>query len=72
MEDKNAGLRKAAYYFGIVMVGVYLVFGACLIFTSTLSQLIPNNRTVIGALVVSYGIFRLYMTLRLTKKRNLE
>lgn len=73
MEDKNAGLRTVAYYFGLAMVFVYIVFGILLIVTNTLQELIPGNKRIpLSIIVISYGIFRLYMTLRLTKKRNVE
>ncbi len=69
MEDKNAGLRQAAFYFGSVMVVVYLALGAMFMFTSFLQALVPNNRVALGFFIFLYGLFRLYLVARLRKRK---
>jgi hypothetical protein len=68
-QESNQALKNVAYYVGVFMVGVYILIGLSLMFTNVFIDLIPKNRVVYGSIVLVYAAFRLYMALRLRKKR---
>lgn len=67
MISENQTLRKTLYYFSLVMVLVYFALGLAVAFSSFLMDLIPNNRMIIGAVLMIYGVFRLYVLNRQRK-----
>lgn len=68
--DSNKTLRSVAFYFGLIMVTIYVALGLALIFTNVFYELLPQNRTLLGLVILLYAAFRIYMTFRL-RKRNL-
>lgn len=67
MISENPALRKTLFYFSLVMVLVYIALGIAVAFTNFLIEMIPNNRTIIGGILVIYGGFRLYILNRQRK-----
>lgn len=68
--DSNKTLRTVAFYFGLIMVTVYLALGLALIFTNAFYELLPQNRTLLGLVILLYAGFRIYMSFRLRKKNH--
>jgi hypothetical protein len=50
------------------MVTVYIALGLALLFSDAFYELLPNNRGMLGVVILLYAAFRIYMTLRLRKK----
>lgn len=67
MISENPALRKTLFYFSLVMVLVYIALGIAVAFTNFLIEMIPNNRTIIGGILIIYGGFRLYILNRQRK-----
>jgi hypothetical protein len=67
-QDSNKTLRSVAFYFGLIMVTVYIALGLALIFSDAFFELLPNNRNLLGIVILLYAAFRIYMTFRLRKK----
>ncbi len=67
MISENTGVRKALYYFSLVMVLVYIALGAALALSNFMIEMIPNNRVIIGGVLVVYGVFRMYILNRQRK-----
>jgi hypothetical protein len=67
-QDSNKTLRSVAFYFGLIMVTVYIALGLALLFSDAFYELLPNNRGMLGVVILLYAAFRIYMTLRLRKK----
>jgi len=61
-------MQKGFFYFGFVMVAVYLFVGIMLVFTDSMAQAIPNNRTLFGMIVLSFGIFRAVILIQKIRK----
>ena len=66
----NNTVREVLYYFSFLMVLVYIGIGLMFMFSSFLTEMIPSNRALIGGIFILYGIFRLYMLIRLKKSRE--
>ncbi|MCC6690708.1 MAG: hypothetical protein IT235_04175 [Bacteroidia bacterium] len=54
------------------MVFLYMGIGVLFIFSSVLMNLVPENRTLLGAVFIVYGLFRTIITLRKIKKLKRE
>ncbi|HRH03720.1 MAG TPA: hypothetical protein PLI68_01205 [Bacteroidia bacterium] len=67
MISENTALRKTLFYFSLIMVFVYIALGIAIAFTTFLIDLVPNNRMIIGGILVIYGAFRLYVLNRQRK-----
>ena len=67
MISENPTLRKTLFYFSLVMVLVYIALGIALALTDFLIDMIPNNRLIIGGILVIYGGFRMYILNRQRK-----
>jgi hypothetical protein len=67
-QDSNKTLRTLAFYFGLLMVTVYIALGLALIFSNAFFELLPQNRALLGTVILFYAAFRIYMTMRLRKK----
>lgn len=68
--DSNKTLRSVAFYFGLIMVTIYVALGLALIFTNVFYELLPQNRTLLGLVILLYAGFRIYMTFRLRKRSH--
>lgn len=66
-QESKSALKNVAYYVGVFMVVIYILIAVSLMFTNVFIELIPNNRTIYGLIVLVYAGFRLYMALRLRK-----
>ncbi len=67
MISENTALRKTLFYFSLIMVFVYIALGIAIAFSTFLFDFVPNNRMVIGGILVIYGAFRLYVLNRQRK-----
>lgn len=67
MIGSNPHVRKGLYYFSLIMVVSYFALGLLFILTPIFSEVVPNNRTIIGVIILLYGCFRLYMLMRYKK-----
>ena len=67
MISENPVLRKTLFYFSLVMVLVYIAFGLAMAFSNFLIEMIPNNRMIMGVVLIIYGGFRLYILNRQRK-----
>jgi hypothetical protein len=54
------------------MVAVYLALGLLFLFTDIAENIFPANRTPIGIVFLSYGLFRMITTIRKIKKADQE
>jgi hypothetical protein len=52
------------------MVALYLALGLLFLFTDIAENIFPANRTPIGIVFISYGLFRMVITIRKIKKLN--
>ncbi len=58
-------------YFGYIMVLVYFVLGAIILFTDEILPGMPQmQRNLLGGLLLLYGLFRAYTTYANSKKRE--
>lgn len=67
MISDNPMVRNALFYFSAAMITVYTLVGFAICFTTFLIEMIPNNRTIIGGILIIYGGFRMYMLYRQKK-----
>ena len=68
--EKNNTTSNASYIMGIVMFVVYLLFGAALLFSNIFETSLGKNKNILGIVVILYGAFRFWMTLRLKKSKT--
>lgn len=67
MISENSTVRKGLFLFSLAMVLVYIIFGLALALSNFLIEMIPNNRQLMGGILVIYGGFRLYILNRQRK-----
>lgn len=67
MISENSTVRKGLFLFSLAMVLVYILFGLALALSNFLIEMIPNNRQLMGGILVIYGGFRLYILNRQRK-----
>ncbi|MBL0046860.1 MAG: hypothetical protein IPP32_02005 [Bacteroidetes bacterium] len=67
MISENPGLRKTLFYFSLLMVLVYIALGIAVAFSNFMIEMVPNNRIIIGGILIIYGVFRLYILNRQRK-----
>ncbi len=67
MISENPGLRKTLFYFSLLMVLVYIALGISVAFSNFMIEMVPNNRMIIGGILIIYGVFRLYILNRQRK-----
>ncbi len=67
MISENPGLRKTLFYFSLLMVLVYIALGIAVAFSNFMIEMVPNNRMIIGSILIIYGVFRLYILNRQRK-----
>jgi len=71
ISDSNPSVNKIRYYFGFLMVAVYLALGLLFLFTDIAIDTFPANRQPIGIIFIVYGVFRtITIILKLRKLRN--
>lgn len=68
--SENSNTSNATFIMGTVMFVVYLIFGMVLIFTPVFEPALGANKNLLGAIVLLYGSFRFWMTLRLRKGKT--
>jgi hypothetical protein len=63
-------LQNVLRYFGFFMIIIYVAFGLFIIFTNSFATdyLNKTQRISIGTLLIIYGIFRSYRTIKAFKK----
>ena len=69
-QEKINTTSNASYTMGIIMFIVYLVFGAALLFSNVFEASLGKNKNILGIVVLLYGAFRFWMTLRLKKSKT--
>lgn len=60
---QSYGVRMR-YYFMLFMSLLYLAAGICLLTVWKIESLTSTNQKIIGAVLVAYGIFRIYTLVR--------
>lgn len=60
-------MNKLRYYPAFIMVAVYLALGLLFLFTDIAVDLFPFYRKQIGFVMVVYGAFRTFSTMRKIK-----
>lgn len=70
--ENNSGVKQVLFYFSFVMVFVYLSLGLVFLFSDVLSEVIPPSyRGIVGGVFIVYGVFRLYILMRMRKARKM-
>jgi len=65
-------MKQFAFYFGIIMISIYLLMGLAFMFTNVFATVLGTNKFYIGLALVIYSIFRLWMTFRLFRSKKVE
>jgi hypothetical protein len=68
--DQKNSIKEVLFYFSFLMVLVYIGIGLMFMFSNFLSEMVRDNRAVIGGIFIIYGVFRLYMLIRLKRARD--
>jgi len=56
--------------FGIVVAGLFLLFGLYVIFSKSMSYVPKEFRTIFGIVVIGYGLFRAVIIYQKSKQRR--
>ncbi|MEI6523848.1 MAG: hypothetical protein ACOYNH_00845 [Bacteroidia bacterium] len=64
------GILGFGYYFGMIMIIVYLLAGVMLIFTPVFEEYLGTFKLFLGVLLIVYALFRVWATLKIRKFRN--
>lgn len=59
-------------YFNILMTLIYAGIGVVFLFTDFLSNLLPDNRKLVGGIFLGYSVFRSIVIIQKMKKSNEE
>jgi cytochrome c biogenesis protein CcdA len=57
-------INKLRFYFGFLLLGLYLTVGFIFIFTELWADLLPKWRYLTGILLILFGAFRFYVGYR--------
>lgn len=63
-------MSKAMFWFNIVMIMVYAMFGFFLIMNTNLQLLQPKYQTILGGVLILYSLFRLVTFIRKNRSQN--
>ena len=63
-ESQQSFGGKARFYFMLFMSGIYIVLGIGLLTKWKIEELSDTNRMIIGAVLLAYGIFRIYTLMK--------
>jgi uncharacterized membrane protein HdeD (DUF308 family) len=63
-ESQQSFGGKARLYFMLFMSGIYIVLGIGFLTTLKIESLSDTNRKMIGAVLLVYGLFRIYTLMR--------
>ncbi|MBK7856013.1 MAG: hypothetical protein IPJ79_15035 [Bacteroidetes bacterium] len=63
-------MSKAMFWFNIVMIMVYAMFGFFLIMNTNLQLLQPKYQTILGGVLILYSLFRLVTFIRKNSSQN--
>ncbi|HNR21009.1 MAG TPA: hypothetical protein PKN75_06870 [Bacteroidia bacterium] len=63
-------MSKAMFWFNIVMIMVYAMFGFFLIINTNLQLLQPKYQTILGGVLILYSLFRLVTFIRKNRSQN--
>lgn len=59
-------------YFNILMTLIYAGIGVVFLFTDFLSNMLPDNRKLVGGIFLGYSVFRSIVIIQKMKKSNEE
>ncbi|HLG33846.1 MAG TPA: hypothetical protein VI757_03115 [Bacteroidia bacterium] len=62
--NKQSTGEKMRFYFMFFMSFLYIAAGAALLTVWKFESLTDSNRKIIGAVLVAYGIFRIYTLIK--------
>lgn len=62
--------NKLRLYLSFLLFVFYLVIGILFLFTDTWIHFLPEGRGIIGSVLISYGVLRLYIAYRRYKKKH--
>jgi uncharacterized membrane protein len=69
MEKKSNFL----YYFSTAVVGLYFVLGLFMMFSPSVAAMLPEGKnTILGIIVMLYGVFRVYRLRKLNESLKNE
>lgn len=63
-------MSKVMFWFNIVMIMVYAMFGFFLIMNTNLQLLQPKYQTILGGVLILYSLFRLITFIRKNRSQN--
>lgn len=63
-ESQQSFGGKFRLYFMLFMSGIYIVLGIGFLTTLKIESLSDTNRKIIGAVLLAYGIFRIYTLIK--------
>ena len=63
-ESQQSFGGKFRFYFMLFMSGIYIVLGIGFLSTLKIESLSDTNRKIIGAVLLAYGIFRIYTLIK--------
>ncbi len=70
--EQNNTLKEILFYFSFLMVLVYIGIGLMFLFSDFLSDMVKDYRAVIGGAFILYGVFRMYILMRMRKARKMQ
>ncbi|MES2286627.1 MAG: hypothetical protein V4547_13145 [Bacteroidota bacterium] len=62
--------NKVRLYLSFVLFVFYLVIGILFLFTDTWIHFLPDGREIIGSVLISYSVLRLFIAYRRYKKKH--
>lgn len=62
--------NKFRLYLSFLLFVFYLVIGILFLFTDTWINFLPEGREIIGSVLISYGVLRLYLAYRRYKNKH--
>ena len=64
--------NKLLLQFSLALFAFYLVIGFLFLFSDVWIEIIPDNRDVVGYILVGFGIVRFYISYSRYKKKHLK
>jgi cytochrome c biogenesis protein CcdA len=70
--DQKNTIKEVLFYFSFLMVLVYIGLGLMFLFSDFMSEMVKDYRSIIGGVFIIYGVFRMYILMRMRKARNMQ
>lgn len=65
-------IAKYYWYFGLLIVILFLIFGVTILMSNYFQYIPTNMRIIIGIFIISYGAFRLVTIMQKFKNKDYE